>query len=228
MVILQTTTCGQNQHPEFRITYDPTLVPVEGDASWLVGWLEEAVAGGERFVGGQTCQIGWVVVEIRAGRDDTLALWEPDMNQFPVAWIDSVSHTLAQLRLQKDVCESVLSSSDISFPSMRQSAIICNRLGQTGCIVMERQTPSGVDSGWFYGCVGEDHNHNSFSELQRVSLYEAAVRYAPQIIPYLALPEGVLLEAGKGLPRIFRHSEALEFKPGSYLAGKHGAHRDGL
>jgi hypothetical protein len=179
MAVLHTTSCRRHRHPEFRITYDPALVPVEDDLRWFVNWLEEAVAGGERFADGQTCQIGWVVTEIRATEDGSLALWEPDMSQIPIARVESVSHTLAHLRLQKDVCESVLSPAELSFPSMLQSAIICTRLGQTEVVVMERSAPSGSDAGWFCGCSGEDHDHNSLDELRMVSLYEAAVGYSP-------------------------------------------------
>jgi hypothetical protein len=221
MTVVRTTLCLRHQHPEFRITYDPALVPVEDDARWFVAWLEEAVAGGKRFAAGETCQVGWVVTEVRADQDGTLALWEPDMRQFPVAWVESVSFTLAHLRLQKDVCESVLAGGELLFPSMCQSAIICTRLGQTDGVVMERCSPSGSDSGWFCGCSSEDHDHNAVAELRTVSLYEAAVCYAPQIVPFLALPERIFLQAGQGVPTIFRHSELLKFKPGSYLAARH-------
>jgi hypothetical protein len=57
--------------------------------------------------------------------------------------------------------------------------------------------------------------------LRKVSLYETAVRYAAQIVPYLALPEGVLLEVGAGAPAIFRDGERLTFRPGSCLAARH-------
>lgn len=220
MVVLRTTSCGRYKHPEFRITYDPAVVCVEGDVHWLVNWLEEAVAAGERFVDGQTCQVGWAVTSVRASEERTLALWEPDMRQMPIAWVESVSQTLLHLRLQKDVCESVLDG-DLSFPSMLQSAIICTELGRTADVVMERSTPSASDSGWFCGCARKDHEHNVVGELRKVSLYEAAVRYAPQIVPYLSLPEGILLEAGEGLPQIFRHGESLTFKRGSFLAARY-------
>jgi hypothetical protein len=223
MAVMQTTSCRRHRHPEFRITYDPALVPVEDDVSLFVGWLEEAVAGGERFADGQTCQVGWVVVEVRVGEYGALALWEPDMRQLPLARVESVSYTLAQLRQQKDVCESVLAAEDLSFPSMLHSAIICTRLGQTVGVVMERDTASGADSGWFCGCNAEDHDHNTVGELRKVSLYEAAVGHAPQIVPYLALPAGVLLEAGEGAPTIFRDGQLLAPKPGSYLAAQYPA-----
>lgn len=224
MTVMLTTSCRRHRHVEFRITYNPSIVPLEDDARWLVGWLEEAVAGGERFTPGQTCQVGWAVTQVRAGEDGMLSLWEPDMRQMPVAWEESVSYTLAHLRQQKDVCESVLAAGGLAFPSMLQSAIICTRLGQTGGVVMERCAPSGSDSGWFCGCRDEDHDHNNVGELRTVSLYEAAVRYSAQIIPFLALPEGVLLVAGEGAPTIFRNGERLPFKPGTYLAVSHREH----
>ncbi len=223
MAVLQTTSCRGRGHPEFRITYDPDLVPVEDDVRRFVAWLEEAVAGGERFAAGQTCQVGWVVLEVRAGQDDTLTLWEPDMRQLPLARVESVSHTLAQLRRQKDVCESLLAADDLSFPSMLQSAIVCTRLGRTAGITMARDAPAGADSGWFCGCNDEDHDHNAVAELRKVSLYEAAVGHAPQVIPYLALPAGVMLEAGEGAPTIFRDGQLLAVKPGSYLAAQYPA-----
>jgi hypothetical protein len=221
MAVLRSTACQRHGHPEFRVTYDPVLVPVADDVLWFVNWLEEAVAGGEHFADGQTCQVGWMVLQVRAGDAGMLTLWEPDMRQMPVAWIESVSYTLSHLRVQKDVCESVLTAGDLSFPSMLQSTIICTRLGQTDGVLMERTAPQGTDSGWFCGCTRVDHNHNSTDELRCVSVFEAAVKFAPQIVPFLALPEGTRLETGPGAPTIFRHGERLTVKPGSYLALRH-------
>ena len=104
---------------------------------------------------------------------------------------------------------------------MRQSAIICTRLGQKDGLVMERTEPSDADSGWFFGCREKDHEHNEVAELQHISLYEAAVRYAPQVVPYLALPQGALIGVSEGMHTIFQDGELLEFKPGSFLAARH-------
>jgi len=221
MAIMRTTSCHRHRHPEFSVTYDPGVVLVEDDVRWLLGSLEEKVAAGERFADGETFQVGWVTTQIRAGADGRLVIWEPDMVQVPVAWAESVSSTLAHLRRQKDVCESVLTAGDLSFPTMRQSALVCTRLGQTPGGVMERTLPAGTDSGWFCGCREDGHDHNADGELRRVSLYEAAVRHAPEVVSYLALPEGVLLGIGGGPPVIFRHGRPLAFKTGSYLAVRH-------
>lgn len=208
MATIWTTSCHRHQHPEFRITYDPAS-------------LERKVAAGERFADGETFQVGWITTQVRAGLDGALTLWEPDMLQLPVGWTESVSSTLAQLRRQKDVCESVLPVGELFFPTMRQSALICTRLGQRPGVVMERRTPSETDSGWFCGCREDGHDHDAADELRCVSLYEAVVGHASEILPYLALPEGVLLGTGDGPPTIFQHGRPLVFKHGSYLAVRH-------
>jgi hypothetical protein len=148
MAVLRTTSCFRYEHPEFQITYDPTRVPVEGDLHWLINWLEESVAQGNRFSSDQTCQIGWMVTKVRQSDVGTLTLWEPDMREMPIVWVESVSNTLAHLRLQKDVVESVLAPSDLSYPSILESLLICSRLKENNGLVMERCQPSGRDSGW--------------------------------------------------------------------------------
>jgi hypothetical protein len=218
MKVLRTTTCVRQGHPEFRIAYDPAVAVVADDADWLLGWLEESVAAGTRYKVGQTCQVGWLVTEVRQHESGDLALWEPDMRSLPVEWAEGVSHTLAHLRLHKDVVESVLDTENLSFPSMRQSAIICTRPGQQVGVVMDRTEPVGMDSGWFCGCREDGHDHNDVAQLRRVSLYEAAARNAPQILPYMALPPGVMVSVSESVPVVFRDGEPLDFRPGSYLA----------
>jgi hypothetical protein len=220
--VLRTTNCRRHGHPEFRIHIDPSQAPVKQDWHWFIGWLEQAVAQGERFLPGQTCQVGWGLLQVRDADEDSLALWEPDMQAMPIEWVDSVSTTLAHLRLQKDVVESLFSADDLLFPSMSQSAIVCTRLGESQGMIMDRNPPKGTDSGWFCGCHEEDHDHNNASELKCVSLYEAAARHSPAIVPYLALPAGVLLAVTDATPTFFQDGEPLEFKPGSYLAARYG------
>lgn len=220
MKALRTTTCEHHGHPELRIAYDSDVV-LANDAEWLLRWIEESVAGGMRFEIGQTCQVGWIVTQIRLHESGDLILWEPDMQGLPVQWSEAVNYTLAHLRTQKDVVESVLGAEDLLFPSMCQSALICTRIANSGGVVMERVEPNNTDSGWFCGCREAGHDHNDVAELRRVSLYEAAVRHATQIVPYLALPPGILACVSGGPPEVFRDGELLTFKPGSYLAERH-------
>jgi hypothetical protein len=221
-MIERTTSCHRFQHPEFRITFDPSVV-IQPDVQGLLQLLQDAVARGERFADGETFQVGWMFTTIRRNEEGTLSILEPDFTrQIPIAWIDSVTHTLRHLRVQKDVCESVLSSEFLSFPSICQSAIICNRLRDGDSFMMSREKPSETDSGWFCGCRDE-HDHQDVDELAVVSLYEAAVRYQQQIIPYVALPAGTLLSAGNGAPSIYLEQTRLQFEPGSYLETMYGS-----
>ena len=219
---LRTTKCGRHGHPEFHITLAPTVPVVEADAMWFLTWLEETVARGTRYEAGQICQVGWMLTQIRQTEDGDLSVWEPDMHHLPVEWSESVSHTLAHLRVQKDVVESVLPPEELSFPSLVQPAVVCTRLARSEDLVLDRTRPTGPDSGWFFGCRGDNHDHNDASELRVMSLYEAAIKHAPQIIPYLALPPGVLVGIQAGIPTIFRNGERLDFRPDSYLATRHG------
>ncbi len=221
MKVFRTTKCKEDGHPEFRIAYDPAVVTVAADAEWLLGWLQDTVAEGTEYRVGQKCQIGWVVTDVRQHESGDLTLWEPDMRSLPVEWVEGVTYCLAHLRAQKDVVESVLPAEDLFVPSLRQSAIICTRFGPDGGVVMERTQPDGTDSGWFCGCREDGHDHNVVTELRRVSLYEAAIR-APQIVPYLALPPGILVGLDGGVPVVFRDGEPLRFRPGSYLAARYG------
>lgn len=217
---IRTTTCGRHGHPEFLIPYDPAVAVVSADVEWFISWLEESVAEGVRFKPGQSCQVGWSVTEVRQHESGDLTMWEPDMRSLPIEWLEGVSHTLMQLRVQKDVVESVMGAEELSFPSIRQSVIICNRLGRDRDVVIERVEPNGADSGWFCGCRQESHDHNDAHELRRVSLFEAAFRHAPQIVPYMALPPGMLVYLSAGAPALFRSGQPLEIRTGSYLAEK--------
>lgn len=214
-MIRQTQTCRQHQHPEFRLTVDPK-VGVEPDVDWFLRNLEDSVAQGKRYADGETFQIGSMFTLIRSNDDGTLSILEPDMIEMPVKWVDSISWTLAILRLQKDVVESVLSSDDMSFPSMLQSCIVCNRLKSDEEFVLDRTEPAGLDSGWFAGCRG-DHDHQDPNQLERTSLFEAVVKRCRGMVSYLALPEGILVGVRKGTLSIFQGENQLEFRPGSYL-----------
>lgn len=218
MKTLRTTSCSHQGHPEFCITYDPNVVVVPDDAIWFLKGLEESVAGGARYKPGETIQVGWAIAVVRQEEEGDLTLWESDMQSMPIQWVAGLSSTLAQLRTQKDVVESVVGANDLSFPSMRQSALICSRFGHGEGLILDRFEPTGAASGWYFGCRDNDHDHNDAAELRCVSLYEAAL-HTPQIISYLALPPGVLVGLrGGGVPSIFLNGEPLVFKPGSYLA----------
>lgn len=214
-MIRQTQNCRQHIHPEFVLVFDPK-VAIEPDVDWFLGNLEKSVAQGERYIDGQTFPVGSMFTMIRGNADGTLSILEPDMIEMPVRWIDSISNTLAILRLQKDVVESVLPSDMLDFPSLRQSCIICNRLLDNQEFLMERTEPADRDSGWFVGCR-EEHDHQDPSQLVCISLFEAVVKRCRAMIGYLALPTGSLVGVTREGPGVFLDRNQLEVRPGSYL-----------
>ena len=218
MSVVTTSRCTRFDHPEFQISYDSALVPVAEDVAWLVRWLEDTVERGARYLPGQTIQVGWSLVQVREVNDGFLSLWEPDWATMPINWVESVSHALSHLRVQKDVVESFIPAVEMAFPSLQESAIICSRLGDEGELVLDRFEPKGHSSGWFFGCADVDHNHNDAAQLQVLSLYEVSVRRTSRVIPYLALPPGTLIELCAGCPHVFQGDRPLAFAPGSYLA----------
>ena len=212
---VETTRCHTKGHPEFTILCDEHLTSEVG-APWLVSWLEERVIAGEVFRPGESIQVGWMYDLILSRPDGTLGIQEPDFEQVPVAWVESVTHTLRHIWYQKEVAASVALAP--RFPSYRQSAVVCTRLRDTSVVFMHRGDPSDHDSGWFIGCYDDDHDHQDVTQLVSVSLFEAAVSWDQRFIAYAALPSGCYVVAGQGPPVITMDDEALEIVPGSLLS----------
>ncbi len=212
---ITTSQCGRYGQAEFRFKVDPSRV-LRVDIDWLRQTLEGWVANGERFRDGETIQLGWGLLKISSNSDGTNSLLEPDFGTLPIEWIDVVTDSLANLRKQKDVCESYFDADETAFPSLRQSAVVCTELRGSDRIVMERLTADPPDSGWFIGCGYDSHDHNSPDHLQRVSLYEA-VRQNSKALMFLALPVGTLLEADDQDILLYRDGSLIEPRANSYM-----------
>lgn len=220
-MIRKTSSCGKVNHREFRISVDQDRV-IGADVDWLIRTLEDTVRSGECFLDGQSFQIGWMFTQIRANEDSTLSILEPDMRSFPIAWTDSVTATLTHLRLQKDTCASVFSDESLCFPSILESAIICKRFGKSHEFMMDRTETSNRVSGWFFGCLEKDHDHQNTDQLDCVSLYAAATSYHGGIIPFVALPVGTLVTVQNKIPTIWFSGKRMTFRPGSQLDRLYG------
>jgi hypothetical protein len=226
---LETRSCHQHRHPEFALELGEGVR--ELDAEWLRATLEGLVAQGRRFHPGETLQLGWSIARIGPLEDGRLTLLEPDFESLPTHFVPGATRSLLHLRLQRSVAES-LGLAEPAFPSLRQSAIVCSRLARARPLWLDRASPQGVDSGWFIGCAGESHEHQSARNLERLSLYEVALQQ-PAVVPYLALPPGVQLllpvephwgrkhrthEPAPGeRPTIWREGQELVPAPGSLL-----------
>ena len=215
-----TQKCREHDHLEISVQCEdtPALSP---SLRWFLEWVESEVAGGRRFLPEQTVQVGWSVLEIRQRTDGTLAMFEPDFHSMPVKFVDSVSNTLLHLLLQKSVAESLGLVEELALPSLRDSVIVCTEFGSTDGFVMSRVAPEGADSGWFFGCDNEAHDHQSPDVLRRVSLYEAATRHDDRTIPFLGLPPDIFVGYGGAVPYFSRGNTELAIRPGSYLHKKY-------
>lgn len=209
-----TSRCASFGHAEFRFKVDDARV-IEPDVTWFTKTLEDWVSEGARFSDGETIQIGWGLMKVRAASDRTLNLLEPDYESMPIEWVDTVSSTLVHLRLQKDVSQSFFDSDATNFPSLRFHGIVCSQLKVAEGIVMERFEGTPPDSGWFIGCDDDDHHQDS-SELIRISLYEAVLRN-PKALSFLALPVGTSLGASSDGISLYFGDELLPPKQGSYI-----------
>lgn len=218
----ETANCHTHGHPEISLfcPENPSLKP---GLAWLFNWIETEVARGRRFLPEQNVQIGWMLLQVRQRTDGTLGFFEPDMSSFPIVYVDSVSNTLWHLLLQKSVAESLGVGEELSLPPLQNYGIACTEFGATAGFVMSRVLEKGGNTGWFFGCNNNQHDHCCDDNLKRVSLYEAAVRCESRIIPYLGLPAGVSIDFNNDEPSFDREGKVLPIQKCSYLDKKHPA-----
>lgn len=217
---IKTTRCMRHGHPEITLAFDPDGV-LEGDAAWFASVLEDMVASGSRFLPGQSLALGWSIVWFTTLPDGSLGLEEPDMHSMPTVRQPGLTNGLRQLRLHKDTLESVLPAQALAFPSLQQSCLVCTDAAPGLPCFMNRFLPDGADSGWFIGCQEMGHNHNDADNLRRFSLYEAALRICPQVLPYLAFPPDSMIYVERR-PSFFLGDRQLEIRRDSFLDLKLG------
>lgn len=189
--------------------------------SWFLGWIEDEVARGKRFLPDQTIQVGWSILKVLKREDGTLGFLEPNFRSMPVKFVDSVSTTLLHLLIQKSVAESLGVEAELAIPSLRDSATVCTGFGSTSGFIMSRIETKPGDSGWFFGCNNPDHNHQSPDVLRSISVYEAATLNDERVIQFLGLPQDTFIGVGDGAPCFFRGEVELSIRPGSYLHKKY-------
>lgn len=215
-MIITTTNCGQFGHPEFVLEADQATVP-EIYLKELAQTIEAMVAEGSQFRPGETFQIGWMLTKVQAHGSSQLTLEEPDMESFPIRWVPGVSHTLRQQMLQAFMLDSVSLRHEMQIPTILNTLLSCTRYTAREFFMVRAEATNERDSGWFVGCVGQDHDHNDAANLRCISLYEA---YLGQkgIQGFLAFPMGsmVVVEPEHGVS-ILKDDNELDILPDSFL-----------
>lgn len=218
-MIVSTTRCKDHGHAEFVLEVDEHAVPHQ-HVSFVIETIEGMVAQGSIFSPGETFQIGWMITQVQQYDEEQLTLYEPDMRTFPMAFVPGVTETLRQMMLQVFFIDSLaVPRGDMEIPNVRQSAIACKKYASAKSLLLSRDKPhSPRDSGWFIGCLDEDHNHEDVNQLVLISLYEAFLNQN-QIQGWMAFPENTLVALQDGAaPKAFRDGKELPIVPNSFLS----------
>jgi hypothetical protein len=212
----RTTNCWKYGHPEFTFHCHDDVLDV--DIKWLTDYIEGSVAQGEVYKPNETFQIGWTTTKIQKTHNNGLIIMEPDWTgKIPFDFVDSLTQTLFQLRRQIAMAESVGLKDEIDFPNLKETGVLCKNIGSIEHGIMGRGQREGKFSGWYLLCRDHDHHSKSVEELEEVSLYELAC-IAPDIIDFLALPEGVrIVFGGPERIRILLNNEELSIRLDSFL-----------
>ena len=208
-----TRRCSGFGHPEITLQLrEQRSVPVE---RMLLGYFEQAVARGSKFLPGQTVQVGSATLRLCTRRDGTLGIEE----ETAAGWVESCDRSLMRVWLQKEVVASVGLEDELSFPQQHQTAMVAEcALGSATLVLMRLQGEPGMEafSGWSVACP-QDHEHGERGFPTLLQLSDAL----PSLDQFLALPVGTaVLVMGPGRIRasVLRNGSELTPRPGSYLA----------
>src|SRR5439155_18350220 len=128
--------------------------------------------------------------------------------------------TLLTLRKQKGVLASFGLENQNHFSSLFLTALRYKGFDSAKGMMLCRSEPTRVDSGWFFGCLDESHDHSNPANLVKESLYAVICRHL-HLLNFLALPPGTMIvldEAGEVLSARDGEERELEIIPDSYLA----------
>lgn len=212
-----TQGCQRFGHPEFRIRVSNKAIP-DTDVAWFLHFLESRVAEGEKFSGGQSLQVGWMYTMIEETDDGFLRITEPDMQQIPVRFIDSVDSTLMHLRNQKDVVESLVAEVMPDFPSLQKSVVVHVDYKSASRILLTRAEPHDAsDSGWWLSDLDDKEGSQDPSRFTKTSLYQLAID-RPALVKFFAVPTELQVYINGPVIAVLGPESEIEQKPGSYLS----------
>jgi len=146
----------------------------------ILSYFEDEIRQGTVFRSGETVQMGWMLLMLKADENGDLDVWEPRFGEIPIIWVRGASKTYRQLVVQKSVAEQL--GVEPSFPALTQSAVVSPEFMASTSFQMSRESSDGRDSGWFFTT-----DANVSNDGRPVSLFEIASK-RPEVIPFLALP----------------------------------------
>ncbi|WP_395068027.1 hypothetical protein [Paraburkholderia silvatlantica] len=191
MTEMKTNFRGQLKHPNIVVSLPSGP---EFGAKPILSYFEDAIRQGTVFGDGETVQMGWMILMLKATENGELDVWEPRFGDVPIVWERGASKTYRQLIVQKSVAEQL--GVEPSFPSLRQSGVISPDFMASKNFQMFRNPSTGTDSGWLFTT-----EKNVSSDGRLASLFEIASK-RPEVIPFLALPATSSVVLKDGLVKI--------------------------
>ena len=212
---IATTKCNQFGHPEVVLESDESQVP-DVYLKNVVETLETMVASGSVFSPEQLFQIGWGVTLVKSA-GNMLSLVEPDMEAFPFKWTKGITNTLRQMMVQLFMLDSVGLREQMDAPSFCESLVVCNHYNESNFFMSRSEGSGGTDSGWFIGCLNDDHSHDDEGNLKCVSVYEAFLNQRG-VQGFASFPVGsmIVVEPGNQI-RVYNEDVELDIVSGSFL-----------
>ncbi len=216
MLAQHTLTFADSDQPALQVEYDSDIVQLQ-EYEHFANTIQQWVSAGERFAAEETVQIGWSVVKVvnEAGQ---LVLFEPRFqHNSDEVYSRGITLTLLHLRIQLAAYDSCDFEQSISFPSVFMSAQVQKDITSFPAINLVRDLTEDMYSGWLiYDAAyqGDALNEDDFEVL---SLYEI-VCMRPDIIPFMALPDGIgVTLSPSGVAIWNRQGEEYMIKQGSLI-----------
>ncbi|OIT09051.1 hypothetical protein BL241_24190 [Ralstonia solanacearum] len=193
-------------HPNIVVAVSPDL----GERfDWILSYFEEAVAGGVSFHENQLVQVGWMMVMLRPYEQGDLEVWEPRLDSMPINWTRGATSTIRHLLLQREICAQL--GVEPVFPTLRQSGVVSEHFFDSQEFCMERDVPQNeTDSGWIFKDTNPEGGRHC-------SLFEIVVSRS-EVLPFLALPAGVLVTYGKSVVNVTYGERSISSASNVFLA----------
>jgi hypothetical protein len=158
----------------------------------------------KRITAGQTMHYGWTTLRFApASHSENRALLQIEEIQHPFShdtpqYVAGAVQAIHLQALQDAAMQRNRVTGVAITPHSSHLAIVCRSITpetiQT-CrpLHIERNNaPEKRYSGWFIGCMGQEHNHDDPDELVMIHL-QHLVEYCPALFPYLSSPVGTAL-----------------------------------
>ncbi len=168
---------------------------------------------------GETLAYGWTTLGFRASSPaDAIGpgflvvqeLADP-LAEHEDRWVDGADQALDLLALQAETRRRNIVPGALDAPHRSDLVYTCTRVPPTGFlwqypVAAQRYAYEGDsgESGWFFSCYDQPHDHEDPREREQVPLRELVAAF-PRILPYLALAVGTAV--------IFTSDQVVIFRP---------------